>query len=96
MRNSLKIKKKKKVKPKKDDDSQGSKPRKRISGYDYRSWDKLDIVRARMLVFPLKLDIVRARKFVFPLKLDIVRARKFAFPSETNCHYNNCEDLGYQ
>nr|XP_022296918.1 RNA polymerase II-associated protein 3-like isoform X1 [Crassostrea virginica] len=43
VRNSLKIKKKKKVKPKKDDDSQGSKPRKRISGYDYRSWDKLDI-----------------------------------------------------
>ncbi|XP_062589376.1 RNA polymerase II-associated protein 3-like [Saccostrea cucullata] len=43
VRNSLKIKKKKKVKPQKDDDSQGRKPRKRISGYDYRSWDKLDI-----------------------------------------------------
>lgn len=43
VRNSLKIKKKKKVKTVKDDDSQGMKPRKRISGYDYRSWDKLDI-----------------------------------------------------
>lgn len=43
VRNSLKIKKKKKVKTQKDDDSQGRKPRKRISGYDYRSWDKLDI-----------------------------------------------------
>ncbi|XP_056000993.1 RNA polymerase II-associated protein 3-like isoform X2 [Ostrea edulis] len=44
VRNSLKIKKKRRVPPQQHEGkSEERKPRKRISGYDYRAWDKLDI-----------------------------------------------------
>jgi len=58
IRNSLQMKKKKKVTKPSDAEKKPAKE-KRIRGYDYRAWDKFDVVRASWLAwnFPYLNDI---------------------------------------